>query len=104
MLALMLEDAGIEITQACSAEEALRITDELDLPFDMVLTDVVLPKMNGRQLADAMRAQQPDLRVLLFIMGIALATGIGFGLAPAIRGSRTRSGGTAVSPMPISSP
>src|SRR5262249_40571342 len=33
----------------------------------------------------------PDLRILLFTMGVALATGVGFGLAPAIRGSRTRS-------------
>jgi predicted permease len=33
----------------------------------------------------------PNLRVLLFTMGVALATGIGFGLAPAIRGARTRS-------------
>jgi predicted permease len=33
----------------------------------------------------------PDLRILLFTTCVALVTGIGFGLAPAIRGARTRS-------------
>ncbi|MGB7834312.1 MAG: response regulator [Xanthobacteraceae bacterium] len=33
-------------------------------PVDLLLTDVVLPKMNGRLLSDAMRVQQPNLRVL----------------------------------------
>ena len=35
-----------------------------DGPIHLVITDVIMPEMNGRQLADAVSASRPDVRVL----------------------------------------
>jgi len=43
---------------------------EQHAPLDLLLTDVGLPGMNGRQLADAARQRQPNLKVL-FATGYA---------------------------------
>jgi CheY-like chemotaxis protein len=43
---------------------------ETPLPIDLLITDVGLPGMNGRQLADAGRRRRPGLKVL-FITGYA---------------------------------
>jgi CheY-like chemotaxis protein len=56
----VLRQLKYRVLEAKDAPAALTLTG----PIDLLLTDVVLPKMNGRQLADAMKAQQANVRVL----------------------------------------
>ncbi len=57
-----LRDLDYRVVHASSAENALeRSSDEA---LDLLLTDVVLPGMNGRQLAEEMTKRQPALRVI----------------------------------------
>ena len=52
-----------QVRDAANAEEALKILDE-PAPVDLLLTDVVMPGMNGRNLAEAARLRRPGLKVL----------------------------------------
>jgi len=60
----VLERQGYRIREAGDAEHALDMLSGSDEPVDLLITDVVLPGMNGRQLAEALREKRPDLRVL----------------------------------------
>lgn len=61
---IMLEDIGLDIIHAVSAEQALKIADE-DYPFDIVLTDVVMPGLSGVQLARRLNQRWPEMPVVL---------------------------------------
>jgi len=66
----MLEELGYKVLEADDAPSAMRLL-EARPDIDLLVTDVGLPNgMNGRQLADAARAQRPELRVL-FVTGYA---------------------------------
>ncbi|WP_313294887.1 ATP-binding protein [Pseudomonas sp.] len=68
-----LREAGYEVEQAEEGAGALQLLRS-SAAFDLLLTDVGLPgALNGRQMADAARAQWPDLRVL-FVTGFAEAS------------------------------
>ncbi|MFL5494433.1 MAG: MHYT domain-containing protein [Gemmatimonadales bacterium] len=49
---------------AHTGEEALRLSEQHEGPIHLLLTDVVLPRMSGSRLAEALLAARPDLRVL----------------------------------------
>ena len=65
----VLNDLGYETLEAGEASEALTIT-ESDRRIDLLISDVGLPGMNGRQMADIARQQRPGLKVL-FATGYA---------------------------------
>jgi two-component system, cell cycle sensor histidine kinase and response regulator CckA len=62
--AQVLEDAGYRVLQAGNGEEALAITTGREEPIALLITDVVMPGINGRILAERLRTLRPDLPVL----------------------------------------
>jgi len=65
---LALETAGYTVIEAQDGEEALRAFEEYTAPFRLLVTDVIMPKMNGKQLAERLIAMQPGL-MTLFVSG-----------------------------------
>jgi len=59
-----LESAGFRVLSAQSGEEALEIATRHGSTFDLLLTDVVMPGMNGRVLAEQLLPRQPGMKVL----------------------------------------
>ena len=65
MATAVLEDAGYHVHVAVSAEEALDLLQRTERMPDLLFSDVVMPGMNGPQLARVLQEQMPDLKILL---------------------------------------
>jgi two-component system, cell cycle sensor histidine kinase and response regulator CckA len=59
----MLERKGYRVLTASDGRDALRVAAEAG-PIDLLVTDVVMPELGGRELYTALRALRPGLRVL----------------------------------------
>jgi two-component system cell cycle response regulator CpdR len=73
-LARALERAGYEVTACPDGDVA---AEALDQPYDLLLTDIVMPGLDGIELARLAAQRQPGLRIM-FITGfaaVALAAG-----------------------------
>ncbi len=60
----MLEKIGYRVFAASTPQEALRLAAEHTGEIRLVVTDVVLPDMNGRVLTEKLRAISPDIKTL----------------------------------------
>lgn len=64
MITAVLINVGYQLLIAQSPEEAQRLSLEHSGQIDLLLTDVVMPQMNGKALHDTLAADRPDMKVL----------------------------------------
>ncbi|MGH7870251.1 MAG: PAS domain S-box protein, partial [Candidatus Dormibacteraceae bacterium] len=64
MVREVLSSAGYNVLEATQGDEALKIAQRHQHPIDLMLTDVVMPRMNGRELAEKLEAFNSETRVL----------------------------------------
>jgi len=64
----ILEGRGYTVLAAENATDALQVAERYPQAIDLLLTDVVMPGLNGRELARLMAAQRSNIKVL-FVSG-----------------------------------
>jgi len=79
----MLQRLGYKVLSAASGREAIEVSNSFAGRISLLVTDVVMPEMSGRQVADAIIAARPEVKVL-FLSGYtehtAIHQGIGAGV------------------------
>ena len=72
----MLKRAGYDVLEASGGQEAIRLAERQPGAIDLLVTDVVMPRMDGREAARQLLRLDPGLRVL-YISGYPDRDGIG---------------------------
>ncbi|HUD69345.1 MAG TPA: ATP-binding protein [Acidimicrobiales bacterium] len=65
LVSRVLVHRGFDVLEAESGERALEIARGYDGPIELLVSDVVMPGMSGRELALELQAQRPDLLIIL---------------------------------------
>jgi two-component system cell cycle sensor histidine kinase/response regulator CckA len=64
MVRRALSEAGFRVIEAANGEEALAVVRSYSAQIDAVLTDLAMPELGGRQLAQRLIEEWPDLPVV----------------------------------------
>jgi CheY-like chemotaxis protein len=70
LLQRTLEAVGFSVLPATDGVEGLRLCQEHDRTIDLMVSDIVMPRLNGIQLSEQVRASHPAMR-FLFVTGFA---------------------------------
>ncbi|HSN92662.1 MAG TPA: ATP-binding protein [Anaeromyxobacteraceae bacterium] len=77
-----LRGAGYRVLAAGDGREALAVAAASEVPVDLLVTDVVMPELSGKQVAEELGARMPGLRVL-FVSGYTQNTIVHHGVLDA---------------------
>lgn len=72
LAARTLRRLGYRLTEATNGVEALELLSTTDAPFDLVVTDIVMPELSGPELVQRLQGSRPGVRVL-YMTGYAAA-------------------------------
>jgi signal transduction histidine kinase len=61
---IFLEGCGYKVLEASSAEQAIEAADSFSEPISLLLTDVIMPGMSGRQLAEKILSKRPQTKIV----------------------------------------
>jgi CheY-like chemotaxis protein len=64
VLLRILVQAGYEVLVAGDGAEALVVAARMDFPPDLLITDLIMPRMGGRELASQLQSMHPALRAI----------------------------------------
>ena len=68
LAARVIRDQGYTLLEAANGEEALNVAQEYDGPIHLLLTDVIMPQMGGKELAEKLKTVRSKMKAL-FISG-----------------------------------
>jgi CheY-like chemotaxis protein len=81
LIGRLLAARGYTVLEAPTGEEAIAVCDEHEGKIDLLLTDLELPEMSGRELAQRLRAIRGDMK-LLYMSGHAARAIEDYGIFP----------------------
>jgi two-component system, cell cycle sensor histidine kinase and response regulator CckA len=64
-LGRILSRQGYTVLEARHGGDALQILDQTSGPVDLVMTDLMMPEMTGRQLIPQLRARSKDIKIIV---------------------------------------
>ena len=64
MVSKVLQNKGYRVLEASHGNEALEVCDKFEGPIHLMVTDVIMPQMSGRELAERLALVRPEMGVL----------------------------------------
>ncbi len=65
LIRVVLKMNGYRVLEAAGGEEALQLIESFPMPIHLMVTDVRMPGMDGRELTERAQQRNPEIRVLL---------------------------------------